>query len=148
MKIDERVEQLVRDTLHWAVKRQPVEFDEALKGFSDVSTRRSAMELLVAISAFVAVDMCGGKPSPRQIQELATEVAEAESWSSATAQEVEAFLNTILAGRPLSGVLPAGSAVILAFVVAASLLSSGPKSEGEWWFNYLDKVEAAIEAAA
>ena len=36
-----------------------------------------------------------------------------------------------------------GSAVVLAFVVAASLLSSRPKNEGEWWFNYLDKVEAA-----
>ncbi|MFC8299720.1 hypothetical protein [Micromonospora orduensis] len=148
MKIDERVEHLVRDTLHWAVKRQPVEFDEALKAFSDITTQRSAMELLVAISAFVAVDICGGKPSPGQIQELATEVAEAENWSSATHQEVEAFLHTILTGRSLSGVLPAGSAVILAFVVAASLLSSRPKSEGEWWFNYLDKVEAAIEAAA
>ncbi|MBM0233146.1 hypothetical protein JNW91_15515 [Micromonospora sp. STR1_7] len=145
--IDERVEQLVRDTLHWAVKRQPAEFDEALKTFSDVPTQRSAMELLVAISAFVAVDMCGGKPSPVQIRELATEVAEAEDWSSATPQEVEAFLSTILTGRSLSGVLPAGSAVVLAFVVAASLLSSRPKSEGEWWFNYLDKVEAAIEAA-
>ncbi|MCG5471012.1 hypothetical protein LADH09A_004985 [Micromonospora sp. LAH09] len=147
MKIDERVEQLVRDGLHWAVKRQPGEFDEALKTFSDESTRQSAMELLVAISAFVSTDICGGKPSPEQIEELATEVAEAESWSSATSPEIEAFLGAALTGRPLSGVLPAGSAVILAFVVAASLLAARPKPEGEWWFNYLDKVEAAIEAA-
>ncbi|WP_406078894.1 hypothetical protein [Micromonospora sp. NBC_00858] len=147
MKIDERVEQLVRDALHWAVKRQPVEFDEALKAFSDESTRQSAMELLVAISTFVSADICGGRPSPGQVQELATEVAEAETWSSATSPEIETFLSTILAGRPLSGVLPASSAVVLAFVVAASLLSARPKSEGEWWFNYLDKVEAAIEAA-
>ncbi|MGC4875217.1 hypothetical protein ACLQ26_02965 [Micromonospora sp. DT43] len=147
MRIDERVEQLVRDTLHWAVKRQPVEFDEALRAFSDVPTQRSAMELLVAISAFASADICGGEPSPAQIQELSAEVAEAETWSSASAPEVETFLKTILAARPLSGVLPAGSAVVLAFVVAASLLSMRPKGEGEWWFNYLDKVEAAIEAA-
>lgn len=147
LKIDERVEQLVRDALHWAVKRQPAEFDEALKAFSDESARRSALELLVAISAFVSTDICGGKPSPEQIQELAVEVAEAEAWSSATSPEVEAFLGAALTGRPLSGVLPAGSPVILAFVVAASLLSARPKPAGEWWFNYLDKVEAAIEAA-
>ncbi|MEV4499334.1 hypothetical protein C7C45_13630 [Micromonospora arborensis] len=147
MKIDDRVEQLVRDALHWAVKRQPVEFDEAVKAFSDESLRQPAVELLVAISAFVSADICGGKPSPEQIRELATEVAEAETWSTTTAPEVETFLSAILNGRPLSGVLPVGSAVVLAFVVAASLLSSRPKSEGQWWFNYLDKVEAAIEAA-
>nr|WTA66060.1 hypothetical protein OHB51_26755 [Micromonospora sp. NBC_00855] len=147
MKIDERVEQLVRDTLHWAVKRQPVEFDEALKAFSDGSTRQSALELLAAVVAFVSADICQGKPTPEQIRQLADEVAEAEAWSSATSPEVEAFLTAVVTGRPLSGVLPAGSAVVLAFVVAASLLSSRPKNEGEWWFNYLDKVEAAIEAA-
>ncbi|SCF01529.1 hypothetical protein [Micromonospora chokoriensis] len=147
MKIDERVEQLVRDALHWAVKRQPGEFDEALKTFSDEPTRRSAMELLFAISAFVSADICAGRPSPQQVQQLAAEVAEVEAWSSVTSGEVEAFLDAVLTGRPLSGVLPAGSAVVLAFVVAASLLSLRPKDEGEWWFNYLDKVEAAIEAA-
>ena len=137
LKIDERVEQLVRDTLHWAVKRKPVEFDEALKAFSDRSTRQSALELLAAISAFVSADICQGKPSPEQIQQLAEEVAEAEAWSSATSPEVEAFLNAVVAGRPMSGVLPADSVVVLAFIVAASLLSSRPKSEGDWWFNYL-----------
>ncbi|WFE52720.1 hypothetical protein [Micromonospora sp. WMMD1155] len=147
MKIDERVEQLVRDALHWAVKRQPGKFDEALKTFSDEPTRRSAMELLISISAFVSADICAGKPSLPQIRELAAEVAEAEAWTSVTAGEVEAFLSAVLTGRPLSGVLPAGSAVVLAFVVAASLLSLRPKDEGEWWFDYLDKVEAAIEAA-
>ncbi|MEW2146821.1 hypothetical protein AB0869_28830 [Micromonospora vinacea] len=147
MKIDERVEQLVRDTLHWAVKRQPVEFDEALRAFSDGSKRQSALELLAAIVAFVSADICQGTPTPEQIRQLAEEVAEAEEWSSATSPEVEAFLNAVVTGRPVSGVLPAGSAVVLAFVVAASLLSSRPKIEGEWWFNYLDKVEAAIEAA-
>ncbi|MFC5922640.1 hypothetical protein [Micromonospora vulcania] len=147
MKIDARVEQLVRDTLHWAVKRQPAEFDEALTAFSDLSARHTATELLVAISVFVSADICGGKPTPQQIRELANEVAETEKWSSVTSPEIEAFLSAILSGRPLAGVLPAGSVVVLSFVVAASLLSMRPKSEGEWWFNYLDKVEAAIEAA-
>ncbi|MER7590007.1 hypothetical protein ABTW72_20970 [Micromonospora sp. NPDC127501] len=147
MKIDERVEQLVRDTLHWAVKRQPIEFDRALTAFSDATMRQSALELLAAIAAFVSADICQGKPTPEQIQQLSEEVAEAEAWSSTTSPEVEAFLNAVVTGRPMSGVLPAGSAVVLAFVVAASLLSFRPKGEGEWWFNYLDKVEAAIEAA-
>ncbi|MFF0153255.1 hypothetical protein [Micromonospora sp. NPDC005203] len=147
LKIDERVEQLVRDTLHWAVKRQPVEFDEALKAFSDGSTRQSALELLAAIAALVSADICQGRPTPEQVRQLAEEVAEAEAWSSATSPEVEVFLKSVVTGRPLSDVLPAGSAVVLAFVVTASLLSLRPKSEGEWWFNYLDNLEAAIEAA-
>ncbi|MEU5939779.1 hypothetical protein ABZ807_11380 [Micromonospora sp. NPDC047548] len=147
MKIDDRVEQLVRDALHWAVKSDADRFDEALRAFPDEGTRRGALELLIAICGFATIDVFGDRPSEPQIRALAGEVAEMESWSSVTAGEVAAFVAAVLAGQRLIDSLPAESVVVLAFVVAAHLLSAKPKAEGEWWFNYLDKVEAAIEVA-
>ncbi|MFF5172160.1 hypothetical protein ACFY3U_05950 [Micromonospora sp. NPDC000089] len=147
MKIDDRVEQLVRDALHPAVKNDPAAFEVALRAFPDEQARRAAVELLVAVCGFALVDLFDGRPSDSQVQSLATEIAEMESWATVTSAETAGFLAAVVAGRPLPGTLPASSVVVLAFVVTAHLLSAKPKTDGEWWFNYLDKVEAAIEAA-
>ncbi|SCL18739.1 hypothetical protein GA0074692_0464 [Micromonospora pallida] len=147
MKIDDRVEQLVRDTLHWAVKRKPDEFGDALRAFPNEATRRSALELLVAICGYTAVDVFGQRPSEDQIRALAADIAEDEGWASVTTAEVAAYIDAVLGGSRKLDALPSERLVPVSFVVAANLLSSKPKAPGEWWFNYLDKVEAAIEAA-
>jgi hypothetical protein len=148
MRIDDQVEQRVRDTLHWVVKQKSDEFDAALKTFPDAATRISALELLGAVAGFVLVDTYGRKPSPDEVGTLAAEIADVESWASLTGEEVKTYLNGVLAGTPLVDTLPPKSIVLLAFVVAANLLSSKPKDKGEWWFNYLDRIELAIEAAS
>ncbi|OZV81156.1 hypothetical protein CA850_13565 [Micromonospora echinospora] len=147
MKIDDRVEQLVRDTLHWAVKRKPAEFGDALRAFPDEASRLSALELLVAICGYTTVDLFGQRPSEGQVRALATDIAEGEGWSSVTIAEVADYIDAVLGGSRTLDTLPPERLVPLSFVVAANLLSSKPKAPGEWWFNYLDKVEAAIEAA-
>ena len=56
-------------------------------------------------------------------------------------------LSAVTTGKPPRLANTAGS-VSAVFVVAANLLATASQpDEGEWWFNYLDKVEAAIEAA-
>ncbi|MEV0329493.1 hypothetical protein AB0H63_24050 [Micromonospora echinospora] len=147
MKIDDRVEQLVRDILHWAVKRKPDEFGNALRAFPDEASRRSALELLVAIGGYTTVDIFGQRPSEDQVRKLAVDIAEDEGWASVTAADVAAYLDAVLGGNRRLDALPSERLVPLSFVVAANLLSSKPKAPGEWWFNYLDKVEAMIEAA-
>jgi hypothetical protein len=147
MKIDDEVEKKVRDTLHWAVKQKPDELNAALQGFADESVRLAALELLAQISMYAATDAFNGKPTLDQIRALAVEVAEAEAWASLSADQVSAFLAAVIHGQPGGMHLTADEYVALSFVVAASLLSSQPKPEGQWWFDYLDKVEAAIESA-
>jgi hypothetical protein len=148
MKIDSRVEQLVRDTLHWAVKQRPEELDAALAAFPDQATRLAALELLVAIDGFVLLDLFNGvKPNDAQLRAVAEKLAELEAWSTLSADEIDTYLTAVLTGTPLATVLPARIAVALAFIVTASLLSSRPKQGDEWWFDYLDRVEAVIEAA-
>jgi hypothetical protein len=148
MKIDDGVELRVRETLHWVVKQNAAEFQNALTAFPDPATRVAALELLGAVAGFVLADMHGGKPSPNDVDAVAAEIAEEESWASVTSNEAAAYLNGVFTGQPLVDVLPPDRVVVLAFVIAAYLLSARPKEEGEWWFNYLDKVESAIESAA
>ncbi|WP_422735993.1 hypothetical protein ACN263_20530 [Micromonospora sp. WMMD729] len=147
MRIDDRTEQLVRDTLHWVVKRDADGFDAALKSFPDQATREAALTLVVAVCGFVLMDLHGARPTPQQVAVLAEEIGRMESWASVSADEVAAFMNAVVGGRSLTEDLAPEDVVVLGFVVAGSLLSARPLPEGEWWFNYLDRVEAAIEAA-
>ncbi|MEU3456101.1 hypothetical protein ABZ671_21265 [Micromonospora sp. NPDC006766] len=147
MKIDDQVEQPVRDALHWIVKEQEDEFNAALQAFPDDASRQAALELLVTIARYVIIEAYSGPPSVDEVRELAGVIVEAESWLPLSHSEVERYLQAVLAGTPLIEHLEPETAVVLAFAVAGCLLASRPQPSGEWWFNYLDKVEAAIEAA-
>ncbi|WBB79300.1 hypothetical protein O7606_24535 [Micromonospora sp. WMMD882] len=147
MRIDDRVEQRVRETLHLVVKRRKGEFEKALRDFPDEQTRTASLELLVAVSLFVLLEAFEGRPANSDLDDLAEELAHMEDSLPFTEDEYRAFLLAILDGVPLESALPPNVSVILAFVVAGSLLSSRQKPEGEWWFDYLDKIEEAIEQA-
>jgi hypothetical protein len=149
MKVNDQVEPLVRATLDAAVQRDGGGFEAALRGFPDDGAARKGIELALAITGTVLADLYDGEPSADQLDRLAAEVAEQEAWMEPRAGEVKAFLAAVVQGKPLADVLPAESVVILAYLVAANLLTSASNpDDGEWWFNYLDKVEAAIEAQA
>lgn len=147
MKIDGRVEPLVRDALHNAIKHDIDGLDTSLKAFRDETSRRAAIQLSIAVCAYVVLDLYGGQsPSDEQIQALATQVADSESeWSGLDVAEIATFLRLVL-GMESAQVDP-DAGVLMAFVVTARLLAGRPMPEGKWWFNYLDQVEAALEAS-
>ncbi|MDG4805244.1 hypothetical protein O7634_00535 [Micromonospora sp. WMMD1120] len=99
------------------------------------------------MSGFILIDLHGARPTPQQVNALAEEISRMEAWAAVSVGEAASFMNAVVAGQPLTERFTPPNAVVLAFVVAGSLLSAKPMPEGQWWFNYLDKVEAAIEAA-
>ncbi|KXK63275.1 hypothetical protein AWW66_04025 [Micromonospora rosaria] len=146
MKVDDQTEEKVRNALHWAVKRREHEFDASLATFSTRSERSTALELLIAVSRFVTSDICAGVPSSAQVTALAAEISATESWSTVSTDEITAFLTLAARDDPAVDGLSAETFVVTAFVVTASLLAMRPKQEGQWWFDYLDQVESALEA--
>ncbi|MET8153298.1 hypothetical protein ACIBSW_19310 [Actinoplanes sp. NPDC049668] len=147
MKIDDRIESTVRDLLNAVVKSKENDFEVTLRELPDSASREKALELAVAVCVFVVIDTYDRRPMPDEIREIAQDVVEAGSWMSLTEQEVAQFLTAALDGKPLAQVLDAHSAFFLAFIITGILLVASPKvGEGELWFNYLDRVEAAIEA--
>ena len=147
MRIDERVEPVVREGLQAAVRRDVDRLDRAMKAFPDETSRVAGAQLLMAVSAYVLVDLYGGqRPTDDQIQALASKVAENEEWSNLAPGDVAGFLRLVL-GNQAKQIDPV-TAGLLAFVVTASLLIGRPVPEGKHWFNYLDQVEAALEVGA
>jgi len=145
MKIDSRVEPLVRNTIHTAVIGDFWKLEKALQSFPDDEAAQKAIELGVSLIYVLMIDIHEGMPSDDEIQGLAAEVARAEAWAMPTEEQVTTFLRHIMNGKPFAGVVPVEDVVILTFVVAAHLLSSCRRDDEEWW-DYLDRVEAVLEA--
>lgn len=148
MRIDDRVEPLVREALHAAVKRNEDKLDAALKAFPDNDSRTKGLELATAVTAFLLHDMYNGRPTADNLQQVADTVGRMEAWAELTSSDILTYLTALLDGKPLETVLPPGDVIALTFIVAASLLASRSKAEdGKRWFNLLDRVEAAIESS-
>ncbi|GAB3152846.1 hypothetical protein GCM10027290_44430 [Micromonospora sonneratiae] len=146
MKIDSRVESIVRNTIYPAVISDFARLDKALQAFPDDETTRKAIELGLSIVYTLMFDIYEGKPSEGEIRGVAAEIVRAEAWARPTDEEVSAFLLRLMNGEPFVGVLPIESIIILTFVVAAHLLSSCRRDDEDWW-DYLDRVEAFLENA-
>ncbi|KAB1941871.1 hypothetical protein F8271_13635 [Micromonospora sp. ALFpr18c] len=148
MKIDDQVEALVRAVLDAAVHRDSDRFDSALDALGNSpETLTKAVELTLAVNAAVMFEVHDGLPSMQEVNELSRNVSHQEQWAEVSAADVQAVLAAVSTGNPPRVANTAGG-VSAVFVIAANLLATASQpDEGEWWFNYLDKVEAAIEAA-
>ncbi|MET8084309.1 hypothetical protein [Micromonospora sp. NPDC005237] len=148
MRIDDEVEVLVRAVLDAAVHRDADRFDSALDALGSSPERLTkAVELTLAVNAAVLFEVHDGPPSHQQVNALARDISHQEQWAEVSVQDVHALLIAVTAGKPVPVLTNAAGATAV-FVVAANLLATASQpDQGEWWFNYLDKVEAAIEAA-
>ncbi|MGW4498410.1 hypothetical protein ACWENR_07295 [Micromonospora sp. NPDC004336] len=146
MKIDSSVEAAMRVTIHAAVKRDFGMLDQQLQALRSDELARSTVQLTLAVVGYLMTDVHGGRPTPEQVTAIATEIAKAESWARPTRDEIEVFLSKLMSGEPFGEAVPIENIIVLTFVVAANLLSSCRRDDEKWW-DYLDRAEAAIEAA-
>lgn len=147
MKIDSKVEPLVRNAIHAAVISDFSKLEKALQGLTDDESARKAIELAISLVYFLMVDIHEGRPTEDEIRGIAAGVAQVEAWARATEEEVATFLLHLMKGESLAGAVPTENVIVLTFVVAANLLSSCRRDDEQWW-DYLDRAEAALEAAA
>lgn len=147
MRIDERVEPRVREALAAVVKRDPTRFEAAMAEFDRTNSVQQGVQLATAVVLAVVMDAFGGKPTGDQVVQLAVALAGLEQWMQPTAEEISAYLNAVLKGQPATDALTGDQVVVLSFLTAGSLLASRSEAaDGKRWFNYLDRIEAAIEA--
>jgi hypothetical protein len=142
MRIDEQAEPLVREILAGVVKRDGDRFTRALAAVTDERTAQEAVRLALAVVGFVLVDQYGREPTAAEVERVATKAAEVEAWSELDAGVLGEVMRAVLDRRPAN--LDARIAVAAPFVVAGYLLAAGSE-KSEWWFDYLDRVEAALE---
>lgn len=146
MRVDKKVEPLMRNAIHAAVVRDLAMLNARLQKFPDDKAVQTAIELTLALVYFLMVDIHEGQPSEVEVRGVATEIARAEAWARPSQDEVTEFLVRLMNREQLAPVIPRENVIILAFVAAANLLSSCRRNDEEWW-DYLDRAEAAIESA-
>ncbi|HEX6445731.1 MAG TPA: hypothetical protein VF053_11625 [Streptosporangiales bacterium] len=147
MRIDPKVEEPTRDLFGHALRAEHEDFQKRLASV-DGETVSEAMTLAGTIVAYVCIDACGGQqPTEEEFDTLTDNVVSADSEYSLTAQEVRDYLvKGVFGGQVLHEVLDPKDAVRFPFIVGAYLLAGYSHDDQAWW-DYLDEVEAAIEAA-
>ncbi|MGH3712146.1 MAG: hypothetical protein ACRDT4_01570 [Micromonosporaceae bacterium] len=148
MKIDMNVEPRVREALAAIVKRDSGRLESAMRAFDETRSIAQGVELATAIVLVVLSDMFDHGPTRDELRGLAGAIAELEQWARPEPAEVEQYLVGVVDGSPLHDTLATDQIIVLSFLVPASLLAGRTKAEdGNRWFDYLDRVEARIEAA-
>ena len=146
MRIDDQVEPLVREALTAVVKSDPERLRAAFTAFPDDEATTSGARLATAVSLYVLNDVYGQRPTRAELKSVADKLVEMEDWTDATSEEVVTFLSAAYDGIRADKVLSVNRVAPLAYLIAGNLLSSCCK-DGEYWFNYLDRAESALEAS-
>jgi hypothetical protein len=144
--IDDHVEALVREALAAVVGQDSERLQQAITAFPDGESVISGVRLAAGVALFALHDRHGSRrPSDEALGEIAAAAVEDEDWADITSDEIVKYLAAAYDKVSIDQVLPMERAIILAFVVAASLLSSYHRADEEWW-DYLDRAESVIEA--
>jgi hypothetical protein len=147
MKIDSRIESLVREALTAVVKRDPKRLQTAIAVFPDEHALTAGYRLAAAIALYILHDQYGRQPTPAEIRAVADKLVELEGWTDIRAEEVVRYLTTLYDGTRVDEVLPLERAFLVSYVLAGDLLSTCRHTTEDWW-DYLDRAEAALEASS
>ncbi|MQA01693.1 MAG: hypothetical protein GEV07_02800 [Streptosporangiales bacterium] len=147
MSIDPAIEGPTRKLFGHALRAEFEDFQKTLMAL-DGEKLTSAMQLAANIAAVAVIDACGGEsPSDSDLREVAATISEAEDRYSLTVDELHTYLaKGVFGGEALDQYFAPDDVVRLPFVLAAGVLGAY-RDEGEDWWEYLDQIEAAIEAA-
>ena len=138
------MEPMVRDAFWGAVSRDLDRLESALRAIPDHSAP-AAVQLCVAVDAEAAQLIFEGTPEQSDVDRLAAEFREMETWVETDGLQVEEFLNRVC-GVGSTGVLSSDQAGLLPFLVGGWLLSAFTDGD-EHWYERLDRILDGLDAA-
>jgi hypothetical protein len=149
-RISLETEKPFRKALGHAIRNELEEMHEGLLRLSDEQIV-ACLNLCALVAGYVAIDACGrqwpDEDNLRGIGEVPTESENARA-SGLRAEDSYAYVKRVALGaEQLDAVLsPVEDAATFSFVITGHLLVAFSKPEEDWW-EYLDRIEAATEAA-
>ncbi len=149
MRIGQDVEQVVRSILLAVIAEDADELKtqvDALVELPEQSSVAEGVRLAAAVSIHALIDLFERVPTADEMRTLSEDLANDEPWLDVTSTEIETLLRAFVEKRQPDGTLPPERVAVLSFFITASLLSAGHNDDEKWW-QYLDRIEAAIEAA-
>jgi hypothetical protein len=147
MRIDPEIEQPTRTMLRHAIQGELQELATMIDAAGDGAYRES-IALCLATAGYVAVDASGRWPTSADKWEIARDAAHAAGRYKLGDSDVYNYLSrAALGAEPLDDVFGsvAAAGTMPVLITARLLVSFRP--QGMDWSEYLDTIEAALEAA-
>ena len=149
-RISPDIEKPFRDAVAHAMRNEHEEMREVLSRLTEEQIA-SCLSLCVHVSGYVAIDACGrqwpDEDNLRRIAEETTTATKAREFGLNAQDSYDYVKRVALRAEPLDRVFPSPEdAATLSFVITGHLLVAfGPATE-HWW-EYLNRIEEAYEAA-
>jgi hypothetical protein len=146
MVIDPKAERPTRTMLGHAIRHELDELADVIRAIGDEGFTAS-IPLCVFASAYVAIDVGGRWPTEARLREIAGRAAKSVTHLDISEQQVHEYLSRVALGsEPINEVFSIEEiGTIPLFTTAMLLLKFGP--EGKEWWEYLDQIWDAAEAA-
>ena len=150
MKIDKSVESAVREAFAASVAEEPERFESALEVIADrgEAFTKDAVNLAIAVDAAALVLLHDGEaPDEDQVEELAHDFVETQSWAEISPDVATRFLVGASSDETTwSEALPVGDIAQASFAVGGWLLSAFLPEDKDWT-DFLDEILGRLEAA-
>jgi hypothetical protein len=147
MRIEPNIEKPTRTLLGHAVRGELQELAPQIQAVGDAAYRQS-LAYCLAIAAYIAIDVSRRWPTDADIREIAARTAQATTKFELGDSDICDYLSRAALGNEriddVFSSLPAAGALPL--LITARLLVSFRPQGTDWW-EYLDQIEAAFEAA-
>jgi hypothetical protein len=146
MRIDEGIEQHVRDAFGSAVNEDGDRLVESLKGLNQTDTLRALGLGLFAVG-FVVNDIFRDGATDEELLDLAQQIVEEEaSWVTLDENAIVPLLRAAATSDISLPGVNKEDAVFLTFVCGGHLLAAF-REDGQHWYDYLDEIWAQLLAA-
>lgn len=149
MRIDPDIEKPTRDMLAHAIRG---EFEEMAGVAQAVGDQRfqACLGLCLRAAAYIAIDVCGQRwPSNAELHDIAQNMAGVEMEFDLRESDVYDYLARAALGfEPLIQVFPDQQSAASVPIFATATLLVSYRAHGKDWWDYLERIEEAVEAAA
>ena len=144
--IDPKVEEAARQMLGHAIRGEVAELAAAIR-VGGGERRRQVLGLFLVTAAYIAVDVSGRWPTDADLRKIARAVAEHETTTPVSEGDVYEYLSGAALGfRPPADALGDDTAAVGPALITGGMLFTFRPRGGKWW-DYLDQIERAYEAA-
>jgi hypothetical protein len=146
MGIDPKIEQPMRKMLGQAMRHEFEDMAALVQAQGDEVLQGSIPLFLIA-SAYIAIDVSDRWPTDADLREIAKDAAESATQLDITEQEIYDYLSRVALGsEKLNDVFSVEALAKVPLFATANLLITFRPKDKHWW-EYLDQIWAAAEAA-
>lgn len=151
MPIDEKTDQTFRELVGHSIRNRVDEIQRVIAEAGEKGTGQ-LLSLVIQSSAYIVINASERWPKNVDLKEAARISSESAARLPISADEIHSYLSRVVFGsEQLNAVFPDAekSALVPLYTLASLLVAFDPpkESNGKDWNDWVDVIEAAIEAA-